>query len=65
MSDKSKILNFLIRSGNIDILKLNTLLIGTTDLNWHFQKKIRLSLTRLPNSARDSSASSQQTHKLK
>jgi hypothetical protein len=27
--------------------------IATTDLNWHFQKKIRLSLTRLPNSARD------------
>lgn len=25
----------------------------TTDLNRHFQKKIRLSLTRLPNSARE------------
>lgn len=26
-------------------------IVGTTDLNWHFLEKIRLSLTRLPNSA--------------
>ena len=50
---KSEICKFLIRSGNIDILKLNTPLIGTTDLNWHFQKKIRFILTRLPNSAHE------------